>query len=286
MNLVKFNPILEEYIAAVNPTPTQDATINSALVSILGLMLSEFSDAEGYAQGSYATDTIVKPLTAAQSSNGVAGEYDIDIVVERANWGSPVDALDFVGSVLEGDPRYNKMPIDKTKNSCVRIEYAEDSTGVRFHVDIVPTKLENGIRFVADREQGEWKSSDAKLFAERFNQEVDQTPALRSLAIILKRLRDRNGLTDNLKSILVLTLVLGCYAPQGSLMGNLSALLESIKRVLGPAGTPPPVINNPVNSDEDLMSGVKDIEDLREFFAKLNDSLVTALAQDDSELLK
>lgn len=285
MNLSNFDPILDDYVAAVNPTATQDKTINSALQNLLSLMLTAFPDAEGYAQGSYATDTLVKPLTAKQSSNGKAGEYDIDIVIERTNWDGAVDALDEVASLLEDDPTYGKMPIDKDKNSCVRIEYAQDESGVSFHVDLVPTKLDNGIRKVADRDADDWKPSDAKEFADKFNELAEQQPELRSLAIILKRLRDRNELTDDLKSIVILTLVMQQYSSQGSLMGDLVAVIEEIASIFGTSGAAP-VIDNPVNEGEDLGQGIKNLSAVRKFFTGLNEDLTTALSEDDADALK
>lgn len=285
MNLSKFDPILDSYIAAVNPTASQDETINSALQNLLSLMITAFPDAEGYAQGSYATDTLVKPLTAKQSSNGKAGEYDIDIVIERTEWVGAVDALDEITTILEEDSTYGKMPIDKDKNSCVRIEYAQDDSGVSFHVDLVPTKMDNGVRKVADRDADDWKPSDAKEFADKFNELAEQQPALRSLSIILKRLRDRNDFTDDLKSIVILTLVMQQYSSQGSLMGDLIALIEEITSIFGESGAAP-VIDNPVNEGEDLGPGIKNLSKVRKFFAELNEELTTALSEDDADALQ
>jgi hypothetical protein len=284
MNLNKFDTPLADYLKAISLNASQDARINSALVNMSAVMLAAFPDAEIYAQGSYALDTLAKPLTAKQG-NGKAGEYDIDIAIERSEWDGAKATLEEIARVAEDHHIYGGMTIDKTKDRCVRIEYAADDTGVSFHIDLVAIQSVDGEREVADRPTDGWKPSDAKQFVEWFNGEAEQQPNLRPLIVILKRLRDLNGLNDNLKSIMTVTLVTQCYAAQGSLMGDLVALFEEVN-VLFADSTQPPVINNPVNPGENLATGVKDYAAVRQFFIDTSDTLNSALAEDDAEELK
>lgn len=284
MDLAKFDHALGDYLNAITPTATQQARIADALEHAIATMLVAFPDAEIYAQGSYSTDTMSKPLTAAQN-NGKAGEYDVDIVVERTVWQGASDALDEVNAALLVDGVFSQMSIDNTKNSCVRINYAEEATGVAFHVDLVPTSNERGTRYVANREGDTWKHSDAKEFADQFNRKTEEHPGIRSVAIILKRLRDLAGQFDNIKSILILTLVNyeDTYTPNGSVMGDLLAELTNIASVLNTAY--PPYIANPVNPSENLSDGIKDYASARSFFIDLCNELTTALTDQDYEKL-
>jgi hypothetical protein len=284
MNLDKFDTPLADYLKAISLNATQDARINSALVNMSAVMLAALPDAEIYAQGSYALDTLAKPLTAKQG-NGKAGEYDIDIAIERGEWDSAVDALKEIARIANEHHIYGGMTIEEDHNRCVRIEYAPDDTGVSFHIDLVAIKATDDGRKVADRADDDWKPSDAKQFVEWFNGQAEQQPNLRPLIVILKRLRDLNGLNDNLKSIMTVTLVTQCYAAQGSLMGDLVALLEEVN-VLFTNSTEPPAINNPVNPGEDLATGIKDYATVRQFFIDASDALDSALVEDDAEALK
>lgn len=244
MNLNKFDTTLADYLKAISLNATQDARINSALVNMSAVMLAAFPDAEIYAQGSYALDALAKPLTTKQG-NGKAGEYDIDIAIERADWRGAVDALKEIARIANEHHIYGGMTIEEDHNRCVRIEYTPDDTGVSFHIDLVAIKATDDGRKVADRADNDWKPSDAKQFVEWFNGLANQTPNLRPLIVILKRLRDLNGHNENLKSIMTVTLTTQCYSAQGTLMGDLVALLEEIN-LLFSNGSQPPVINNPL----------------------------------------
>ena len=151
MQLDQYDDALRNYLDSISLTDSQDQRIQSALDNILPTMLAEYHpNCEVYAQGSYATDTMVKPITSIQGE-GKAGEYDVDIVIERTEWVGAEDALAEIKSLLESDVVYSKMPIDNTKNSCISIEYAKDNSGVAFHVDLVPTKMDDDKRYVPDR---------------------------------------------------------------------------------------------------------------------------------------
>lgn len=284
MQLNKFDEPLKNYLEAIGLTATQETKIENALQAVLSLALANFPDAQIYAQGSYSTDTIAKPLTERQG-HGKAGEFDIDIAIESASWVGAVGALDAVADAVEGDTTFGKLEVDNTKNSCVRIQYPEDQTGVSFHIDLVPTKVESGARFVPNRAGGFWKTSDAKRFADWFNAQAQARPGMRQVAVMLKRMRDLAGMSDDLKSIVILTLVSKVYQDTGSIMGDLLTVMDQIPDLLGGAGDRRQ-IPNPVNPGEDLATTITQFEDVRQYFVDTRGELVGAIAEDDERALK
>lgn len=280
MNLTNYDEVLEDYLQAIELSATQSDRVESALKRLSGVMLTAYNDAEIYAQGSYATDTLVKPLTDAQS-DGNAGEFDVDIVVEREAWDGAEASLDSIAETLATDAKYANMPIDNTKQKCVRIDYATDSSGVGFHVDVVPTRVTDTGREVPVRKDDDWTDSDAKTFADWFNGRCDEQPSLRKIAMILKRLRDRADQTDNLKSITTLTLTEKHYVSTGSLMGDLVATLDGINSHVSKDDWTLP---NPINEGEDLNVTVKDAGALKAFFDETTISIDDALDNDGEGL--
>lgn len=284
MQLDKFNPTMNDYLDAITMTAAQDKQINKALRGVLVLALYAFPDVKVYAQGSFATDTMVKPLTSKQGG-GMAGEFDVDIALESDEWENAVDALNSVAEAIKGDETFGTLEIDNTKDSCVRIQYPEDKTGVAFHIDLVPTKLDGEDRSVPDRPNGEWKDSDAKLFADEFNKKASTQSGLRHTAVILKRLRDLGDLTDAIKSILILALVTETYFDNNSKMGDLTSVLDGVASLMDDTEQAPRV-ENPVNDGEDLAAGIEDYPTVRSFFVDTKQDLNTALAYDDADGLK
>lgn len=289
MQLDKFEQPLEKYLEAISLTATQADTINTALEGVLALTLSEFRDARAYAQGSFSTDAMVKPLTARQGG-GKAGEFDVDIAIESEEWGDAIDALDAVANAVEADDTFEGVTIDRTKNSCIRVQYPEDKTGVAFHIDLVPTKLDkDGKRWVPDRKNkdkdGGWKPSDAKQFTEWFNEKAAAQPGVRRVAKIVKRLRDLADLTDDVSSICILTLAYNNYAENGTTMGDLVSVLDGIAGSLGGREEAPQILN-PVNKDEDLGERIGDYPAVRDFFVETKTALRNAIADDDANKLK
>src|SRR5580698_2378371 len=134
MQLDKFNEPLSNYLDAITLTATQENQINEAIEKVLALTLIAFPNATVYAQGSYSTDTMAKPLTSKQGG-GTAGEFDVDLAIEDDSWTDATRALDEIADAVEGDESFGKLAVDNTKNSCVRAQYPEDKTGVAFHID-------------------------------------------------------------------------------------------------------------------------------------------------------
>lgn len=284
MDLSKYDSTMEEYLQAISITATQADQIEDAVKNVLALTLSAFPDAEVSAQGSFSTDTLTKPLTAKQGG-GTAGEFDVDIAIESESWGDAVDALNAVADAVEDDGVFGKLEVDNTKNSCVRVQYPEDKTGVAFHIDLVPTKQQDGKRVVPDRDAEDWKPSDAKQFAEWFNDKAGKQPGLRQVAVMLKRLRDLADITDDIKSILILTLVLDNYHATSSIMGDLVSALDGITTTFADQSNAPR-IENPVNPGEDLAASIQSYKVVRSFFVDTKQALVDALNAEDAKALK
>jgi hypothetical protein len=284
MDLSKYDATMEEYLKAISITATQADQIEDAVKNVLALTLSTFPDTEVSAQGSFSTDTLTKPLTTKQGG-GTAGEFDVDIAIENESWNDAIDALNAVANAVEDDDAFGKLEVDNTKNSCVRVQYPEDKTGVAFHIDLVPTKQQDGKRVVPDRNAKDWKPSDAKQFAEWFNEKASGQPGLRQVAVMLKRLRDLADITDDIKSILILTLVLDNYYATGNIMGDLVSTLDGITMTFANPNNAPR-IENPVNRGEDLAVSIQNYEVVRSFFVDTKQALVDALNAEDSKALK
>lgn len=279
MMLTKYDESLENYYEAISLSQSQLDRIDSVSEAMSAIMLTEYPDSEIYAQGSFSTDTLVKPLTSAQS-NGNPGEFDVDIVVERG-WGGAKSSLEDTANVLKKSGKVT----DESKQKCVRVDYADEPSGVGFHVDIVPTRLksDNSSREVPVRDADDWTDSDAKKFADWFNARCDEQPNLRKIAVILKRLRDLNEQTANLKSITILTLAEKYYSDNDSLMTDLFVTLDGINQHISATEWRLP---NPINTNEDLAGAVDDKGSLKAYISDITSQLEDAVGEDDSAALE
>jgi hypothetical protein len=89
-----------------------------------------------YAQGSYRLGTIVRPL-----KDGEESDFDIDMVceVQREKETGPELLKDDVGEEVQSYASQNDMDAPKDKRRCWTLEYAPDSDGIGFHVDVLPS---------------------------------------------------------------------------------------------------------------------------------------------------
>lgn len=197
-----------------------------------------------FQQGSYANGTAIEPVDN--------GEYDVDIVAvcvdDRT---SAAFALNDLQARFKANGNYRARVTAKTP--CVRLEYAEDSVG-KFHIDVVPV-----------RKNADW-SSPAPLDAPRRNSGWHETAPLEYTAWcaargeyfvrtvkVMKRWRDeQQSVRGAIKSIVLQVLVAECMP--GGVVDDQARLVETFNRLharLAPLATPP-VIRNPVLSDENL----------------------------------
>ena len=228
-DLSRFDTLFEDYLSNIALTQTQSSLIDDALSEAISLFMAYYDDLNIYTQGSYAIGTIVKPLTANQSKDGIAGEYDIDIALERESWNEPTEALVKTKQILIEE--YAEKVDKKERESCVRVYHSKDAgTEVVFHADYVPikTSLYGAYRYVAKRSDNYWADSDTKKLKRWFLDFVKERPFVQALIVMLKRIRDYAGLTDALPSICVMAIVCNSYAQSDSYAED---LLEAVKRI-------------------------------------------------------
>ena len=279
MSYNQFDNEYEDFLASIALTFSQASRIDSSLASLSELFLTAFNDATIYTQGSFATNTTVKPLTESQSKTGVAGEYDVDIVIERETWDGAQASLEAIRTAIEEDDKYAQLMLPSVKESCERIEYASEESGVGFHVDLVPIKNTAGNLQVAIRTPDGWRDSDPKAIIEWFNNLANENPFAPAIVMTIKRMRDYYGIADKLPSIMVIALVGSLYSNRGSYVDDLLDCLYKIAVVLQ---QPNPNINIPVN-DENLANkwSGNDQREVFKFFSSSYSNLKTGFDNSD-----
>lgn len=123
-----------------------------------------------YYQGSFATDTVIRPIKGE--------DFDLDIVIEFALSKKEMTAREFYKSFLDtfNDGRYEDL-IEEYRN-CVRINY--DSN---YHFDImpsVPTRANSRALYVPDAKKRDWVIRSPKTFADWF---ITQTKKIKGYRI-------------------------------------------------------------------------------------------------------
>ncbi len=241
MNLSRFDAALEEYLQHICLTKQQASLIDHCLTDSFSFLQGSFPDADIYAQGSYALGTVVKPLTERQSKSGIAGEFDVDIVTERAVWMGATSSLESLRVVLLDE--YGGLVDAKRRIRCERVNFGSyDDTGVSFHADYVPIKDVNLERYAPHRAKDIWEPSDTKALVEWFRCTISEGEMrfLPAIVLFLKRIRDYAGLTDALSSICILALAYDGYADTGSYAGD---LLDALTRICERSRTPREELN-------------------------------------------
>jgi hypothetical protein len=226
MNLSRFDSLFEEYLGDIVLTRGQADGIDQKIEETLSLFVGAYEgDVEIYSQGSYAMGTTVRPLTAQQSPSGDAGEYDVDMVLERTSWQDATGSLESVRNVLSDE--YSDKLDRKLRETCERVLHStHQETDVSFHVDYVPIKYVQAGRYAARRSTNEWFSSDTKQLIEWFDNIADEQVFLPATILILKRMRDTAGLTDTLSSICITALVCALYKNKLSYAADLLDMIN------------------------------------------------------------
>lgn len=280
----KFDSSFELFLANIALTNTQADKLDAKVAEMLGFFYSAYSDDINiHLQGSYATGTTVKPLTENQ---GGPGDYDVDIVIERRGWDGAEDALIEIEELFLTDDDYKAFVSSKKKESCVRLEFGVDaSTGVGFHVDVVPILDESGVKKVARRTEDIWEESDSEALIKWTNEFFATNPYAKAILLALKRLRDVGDYTIELTSIIMLSLMKDYYVDTGSYFDDLIQLLESINGQFS-KGLGAISINNPINSSESLLKKWKktpsDFEGLRKYLTLAYDTILEGLSTEST----
>lgn len=281
----RFDTAFEDFLSNIALTKSQAKRIDSALIGLSYLYVEAFEgDVDIYTQGSFATGTIVKPLTEIQSPNGKAGEYDVDVVLERKSWDDATSSLGTARGILANSDRYSALLKPPIKESCERIEYAPEQTGAGFHVDIVPIKFMQETRHVALRSKNRWQISDPKIIIDWYLQNANLHPFLTSVVATMKRMRDVAGYQKLIPSIIILALVGNHYEDKGSYVDDLLNVLDKTCNLL--QQTSPQLVIPKVNENLINKWGVDDLSRVKSFFEAARSELKQAFADNDLDAVR
>jgi Second Messenger Oligonucleotide or Dinucleotide Synthetase domain len=235
-------------------------------------------DRDVFIQGSYANDTAIRPADAD-------GEYDLDIVAVCVDpTTSAEDAVAGLREVLAQDADLAKRLIpDESGRPCVRLEYAKESEGFGFHVDVVPARLgqEAAPLDVPMRGYEDWHGTAPLEYTQWC---LDQGEPFRRTVRELKRWCDVHD--SSIKSI-VLQVLIGYCMPENAETDaqRIVLTLENIMARLNAHPDTPPIIENPVLVTENLASRWENT-DYQRFLRELGEAITLAkqaLRSDDEE---
>ena len=144
-------------------------------------------------QGSYATETIIKPVHDNDS-------YDIDVTVELADDGSSAkDYIKRVEDCLDVNAFYSDHAETRTRS--VTIEYAG-----QFNIDVVPFVEKKGTKYICNRKTDGWEITDGTAYKEWFQENNRKSNGhLKRTVRLLKYLRDHKD-TFTVSSVALTTL--------------------------------------------------------------------------------
>lgn len=245
----QLDTVFEDFIKKIVLTQTQKDRIDKTLETAQDI----FDKAVVKIQGSFATGTTVKPLSEHTSSDGIAGEYDADIVLLSTNWNENSEiALTNIKTILL--QHYESKVDSKKRNSCERVYFDSDNTGVIFHADFVPLLDETQIK-CADRESRRWRESRTFEVIDRYLKFDQENNYATSCLLIFKRLRDYAGLGKNLPSIVLLALHINFYKEGASYCDDLILMCDKAIEILK--------TNNPIFiiSDDGLYQLTEDLSE-------------------------
>lgn len=226
-----------------------------------------------YSQGSYRTNTTVKPLSG--------DEFDLDFVLEvKGNWKneSPLQVLRHLSRRLKENDTYKDIVEVKTR--CIRINYANE-----FHIDILPGfpeekhSKDDKIK-VPDRNIKDWTDSNPKGYAQWFDDNCNKVNAiliekrvtasveplpesppyefiepLRRAVQLMKRFRDNYYKDKSIsapRSIVLTTLAATYYNGEASEYETILNILNGIHKAIINFNGKPIEIYNPKNRKEKL----------------------------------
>lgn len=222
----QLDTVFEDFIKKLVLTQTQKDRIDTTLETAQDI----FDKAVAKMQGSFATGTTVKPLSEHTSKDGVAGEYDADIALLSTNWnGNSETVLKDIKTVLS--QHYGSKVDNKKRNSCERVYFDSDNTGVTFHADFVPLLDEVPIKR-ADRELRHWRESRTFEVIDRYLKFDQENNYATSCLLIFKRLRDYADLGKKLPSIVLLALHINFYQEGASYCDDLILMCNKAIEIL------------------------------------------------------
>ncbi|HFJ9379798.1 TPA: cyclic GMP-AMP synthase DncV-like nucleotidyltransferase [Bacillus paranthracis] len=216
---MKLNDYFKKFVANISLNPTRINRVESAL-SHWEKNFKEDEEIEDlfldfYSQGSYSTNTGIKPKND--------DEFDVDaiLLLELDEENEPQDILKWIASRIKSHKEFEKSV--KTKDRCVRIDYAGD-----FHVDIVPALPCEGVIKIPSKKENEWCKTNPKGFTNWCNAINSKTDSYFEKTVkIMKHWRDDNVGKDTApKSILMTTLIGNAFVKKNSIAETLVETLD------------------------------------------------------------
>jgi hypothetical protein len=218
---LKLNNHFKQFVANISLNPTRVEKIDSAVRN----WKKKFKEDEEineifidyYTQGSYSTDTGVRPKSGE--------EFDVDVVLvmDIDEEDDPKDILHHIKDRIKSHKEFEDRV--KAKDRCVRIEYSNE-----FHVDVVPAfEFGTSIKIPSKREK-EWTETNPagfKDWCDDINNKSDNY--FSKVAKILKHWRDNNvGKETAPKSILLTTLTGNAFTKKSSIAETLVETLDNM----------------------------------------------------------
>lgn len=253
----------DTFLGNISLPPKAVARIESAGAALSRYLVQTYDvPAEAvFLQGSYANNTAIRP------SDG--GEYDVDVIcICVLPYGvSSASALDDLESKLQANGNY-KARI-KTKDPCVRLEFAEDDIG-KFHVDVVPVRpsaavdapldaphRQHGWHGTAPREYTDWCRDQGALYA-------------RTVKMLKHWRNEQQPVREAIKSIVLQVLVSQCMPTVQDDAARIAATFTNLANYLANSDSPPVVVN-PALKSENLAASWPP-EAYRNFRAEVNEA--------------
>lgn len=270
------NDEFEDFYQKIQLGKTQADRIQSAVDALSGYLIKyyELSPTDYFVQGSFSTNTVVKPAPSKD------GEYDVDLVIFSPEQdATPDDALEDLEAAIEANGNYkDKIEKDDPKIPCVRLRYADEDKA-KFHVDIVPAKAnEDGTIDVPRRGDG-WETSNPAEYTEWVLSLGDR---YQRTLMMLKRWRDESEAP--IKSVVLQVITANCLSDAGEDALNIAETLRSMSDFLDAHQTAPEVCN-PVLEEEVLTARWEDEDFLKfkELVEEAADIAENALGDDEHD---
>ncbi|MBN2213979.1 MAG: nucleotidyltransferase [Bacteroidales bacterium] len=275
-NKTQIENLLARMAESIQLDDTRKERMKSAYEAIENLLKEDTTffkkiDFEVYPQGSVRIGTTVKPIAK--------NEFDLDIVIHLIlDWHkyTPEQIYNELKRVLINNGSYREKI--ELKNRCIRLNYAGD-----FHMDIIPGCQENSFDqdklLVADRELGNWTSSNPRGYSSWFMQKVNiiqltllekaytmeklpidefakKKPLQRAVQLI-KMYRDKffeNNQEMATTSIILTTIFGEYYNGEESIFNTIENIISKIKNDIPnkEMSFSRIVVLNPVNNEEDF----------------------------------
>ena len=226
-------------------------------------------------QGSYATETIIKPVDDND-------EYDIDrMVYVRDDGSDPEGVVSKLEECLSERSFYKDHM--KVRKRSIQITYAN-----KFKIDVVPCVVRNGSKWVCNSEDNTWEITDGSGYKCWFLEQSRKSNGhLKRVTRLLKYLRDHKN-TFTVRSIALTTLAgmaVEATEPErlNTLPNSLEAITEWIDGYL--QVHPSPDLRNPALPEEDFNRHWTDVQyqNFRKMFHRYTERIKEAIECQDSE---